>query len=264
MTKSVYDAALILETMVLQGKADPEDPATDAAVSHVQSNYTQYALPPYATFSNMTLAIPREFFYNETISGNPPEINEALDKAIALMKSLGATIVDNATVPSADELATSTAEGTVLDTDFKVDLAAYLARLNNSQILSLEDLINFNDANADIEFAPGECCQQTLIQAVQTTGKNSTEYIAARAAEVDIGRTRGIDYTLDKYGADALVLPTEGALSCSVPYIWILTRVSRLRKFFGCERTISHRFCSPGILVQWTTVRNGFHRETVE
>jgi len=212
MTKSTYDAALILENMVIT-EADPLDPYTADAVSHVQKNYTQYALAPYATFQNTTLAIPREFFYNDTISGNPPEINEALDKAIAMMQSLGATIVENATVPSADQLATSTAEGTVLDTDFKVDLATYLSRLNNSQILTLEVLINFNDANADIEFAPGECCQQTLIQSVQTTGTNSSEYIAARAQEIEIGRTNGIDYTLDKYGADALVLPTEGYAS---------------------------------------------------
>jgi amidase len=210
MAKSAYDAALILENMV---GFDEEDEFTYAASNHTESNYTRYALPPYATFSGMKLAIPREFFFNETISGNPPEINQAMDKAIALMKSLGATIVDNATVPSADELATSTAETTVLDTDFKVDLATYLSRLNNSAISTLEDLINFNDANADIEFAPGECCQQTLIQAVQTTGKNATVYLEARATDIDIGRTRGIDYTLDTYGADALVLPTEGYAS---------------------------------------------------
>jgi len=213
MTKSTYDAALILEAIVLQGGADPEDEFTNAAVSHVETNYTRYALAPYATFQNKTLAIPREFFYNESISGNPPEINAAMEKAITLMQSLGATIIDNASVPSANELATSTGETTVLDTDIKVDLAAYLARLNNSQISTLEDLINFNDANADIEFAPGECCQQTLVRAVQTTGKNSTEYLAARAEGIDIGRTRGIDYTLDTYGADALVLPTEGYAS---------------------------------------------------
>ena len=210
MAKSAYDCALILENMV---GFDPLDNFTYAAQGHTKSNYTQYALEPYATFNNKTLAIPREFFYNETISGNPPEINEALDKAISLMASLGATIKDNATVPSADELATSTAETTVLDTDIKVDLATYLSRLKHPQIETLEDLINFDDANADLEFAPGECCQQILVRAVQTQGKNASIYIQARATDLDIGRTRGIDYTLDKYGADALVLPTEGYAS---------------------------------------------------
>lgn len=210
MAKSTYDCALILENMV---GYDASDAFTEAAKSHIESNYTQYALAPYATFANKTLAIPRAFFYNESISGNPTEINQALDAAIAQMSQLGAHIVDNVVVPSAPELATSSNETIVLDTDFKVDLATYLSALNNSQIETLEDLINFNDANADIEFAPGECCQQTLIQAVQTTGKNATEYLAARAADLDIGRTRGIDAALDASGADALVLPTEGYAS---------------------------------------------------
>lgn len=210
MAKSAYDCALILENMV---GYDADDSYTEAAKSHIRSNYTQYAMAPHATFANMTLAIPREFFYNESISGNPPEINKALDAAIAQMGQLGAKIVDNIVVPSAPELATSNNETIVLDTDFKVDLATYLSKLNNSAILTLEDLINFNDANADIEFAPGECCQQTLIQSVQTTGQNATVYVDARTADLDIGRTRGIDAALDASGADALVLPTEGYAS---------------------------------------------------
>ncbi|ORY32178.1 amidase signature domain-containing protein [Naematelia encephala] len=210
MTKSTYDAALILENMV---GFDPDDSFTYAAQNHTLSNYTQFALAPYATFANKTLAVPRDFFFNETITGNPPEINQAMDKAIDMMRSLGAKIVDPANVPSASELATSTAETTVLDTDIKVDLATYLSWLESAPIHTLADLINFDDAHADLEFAPGECCQQILVRAVQTTGKNATVYVKARATDIDIGRTRGIDYTLNKYGADALVLPTEGYAS---------------------------------------------------
>jgi amidase len=208
MAKSTYDAALILENMV---GFDASDSFTHAASNHTLKNYTQFT--HQATFKGKTLAIPRAVFYNETISGNPPAINQALNAAIKQMQSLGAKIVDPANVPSADDLIASTAETTVLDTDIKADLATYLAGLKNSQISTLEDLINFNDANADLEFAPGECCQQTLVRAVQTTGKNASVYLDARAQGVDIGRIRGIDATLDKYSADALVLPTEGYAS---------------------------------------------------
>ena len=210
MCKSTYDAALILENMV---GFDPNDAFTYDAINHTESNYTQYTSAKYATFNGKTLAIPRAVFYNETLSGNPPDINSALDAAIKQMQSLGAKIIDPADVPSAPELVTSTAETTVLDTDIKVDLATYLSGLKDSQIHTLEDLINFDDANADIEFAPGECCQQTLIRAVQTTGKNASIYVQARATDLEIGRTRGIDQTLDQYHADALVLPTEGYAS---------------------------------------------------
>ena len=210
IAKSTYDAALILENMV---GFDASDSFTYAAVNHTLSNYTQFTAPPYATFKGKTLAIPRAVFYNETLSGNPPQVNEALEAAIKQMTTLGAAIVDPADVPSALEVVTSTAERTVLDTDFKVDMTAYLSRLDNCQIHTLEDLVNFNDANADIEFAPGECCQQKLVRAVQTTGKNTTIYVNARATDFDIGRTRGIDATLGQYNADALVLPAEGLAS---------------------------------------------------
>nr|GFD60722.1 hypothetical protein [Tanacetum cinerariifolium] len=79
----------------------------------------------------------RAVFYNESISGNPPEINEALNAAIKKMASHGATIVDPADVPSAPDLITSDAEGIVLDTDFKVDLATYLSKLEHPQIETL-------------------------------------------------------------------------------------------------------------------------------
>jgi amidase len=70
MAKSAYDAALILENMV---GYDVNDTATYAAVNYTQTNYTQYTMAPYATFQGMKIGVPRDFF-NETLSGNPPEI----------------------------------------------------------------------------------------------------------------------------------------------------------------------------------------------
>ena len=112
--------------------------------------------------------------------------------AIKKMATLGAHIQDPANLPSSSEFLTSKNETIVLDTDFKVDLAAYLSELSNATVTTLADVINFNDKNRDIEFAPGECCQEILVRAVQTTGKETDVYKAARKADLDIGRTRGI------------------------------------------------------------------------
>lgn len=38
-------------------------------------------------------------------------------------------------------------------------------------------------------------------------------YFAALAADHDLGRTRGIDATLQMFGLDAILLPTDGARS---------------------------------------------------
>lgn len=48
------------------------------------------------------------------------------------------------------------------ETEFKVDLQRYLQGLNYSTVRNLEELVNFNDAHADIEFAPDQCCQQVF------------------------------------------------------------------------------------------------------
>ena len=87
---------------------------------------------------------------------------------------------------------------------------------------SLEDLINFNDANAAVAFPPGQCCQQVIIKprytaliqifiaSVQTTGIKHELYQYSLAENIRIGATDGIDAALQKYNLDALVLPTEG------------------------------------------------------
>jgi amidase len=132
----------------------------------------------------------------------------AVDAAIAKIQSLGASIQDPANLPTFNDYLYSGNETIVLQNDFKVDFGNYMSQLISSQVRTLEDVINFNDANADIEFAPGECCQQTMVASFGTPGTNSSEYLAARAADLMIGS--GIDTVLDQYGLDALILPSEG------------------------------------------------------
>lgn len=58
----------------------------------------------------------------------------------------------------------------MLNTEFKVDLALYLGELQNSTVKTLADVIKFNDLHSDVEMPPKECCQETLIDSVQTNG----------------------------------------------------------------------------------------------
>lgn len=132
----------------------------------------------------------------------------AVDAAIAKIQSLGATIQDPANLPTFNDYLNSGNETIVLQNDFKVDFAAYASQLISSPVRTLEDVINFNDAHADLEFKPGECCQETIVASFGTPGINSPEYLDARAADLMIGS--GIDTVLDQYGLDALILPSEG------------------------------------------------------
>ncbi|KAJ7177615.1 amidase signature enzyme [Mycena filopes] len=203
MTRSVTDAAIVLS--VIAGK-DPNDNFTLAQPA-VVPDFTK-ALNKNA-LRGKRIGVPRRVFLNDSITGNDPSINVAFEKALLTIKSLGATVVDPADLPSADEFVTSNNETVVLDVDFKVQLNAYFEALleNPSGVRSLADLIKFDDDNPELEEPTGFKDQFTRSEA--TTGFDAA-YFAALAADHDLGSTRGIDFVLKKFNLDALVLPAPG------------------------------------------------------
>lgn len=66
------------------------------------------------------IGVPRRVFLNDSISGNDPFVNVVFEQAIKTIKALGATVIDPADLPSADEIAVSNNETNVLNVDFKV------------------------------------------------------------------------------------------------------------------------------------------------
>lgn len=146
--------------------------------------------------------------------GTDPSVLAAFEEALNVIRSLGATIVDPANLPSADEIVRSNNETIVLDTDFKVELNNYFANLEEvpTGVRTLADLIAFDDAHPDEEEPTGFEDQSELIESEATTGFNAT-YLAALAADHDLGRTRGIDAALKEFDLDALVLPATGLVT---------------------------------------------------
>lgn len=114
MTRSVADSAIVLS--IIAGK-DPNDNFTLAQPSPVP-DYTK-ALNKNA-LRGARIGVPRRVFLNDSITGNDPFVNQVFEQAIKTIRSLGATIVDPADLPSADEIAKSDNETIILNTDFKV------------------------------------------------------------------------------------------------------------------------------------------------
>ena len=90
----------------------------------------------------MTLAVAR--FY----TGYSPKTDAVFEQALKDLKAQGATLVD---VKDFDEGPIGKAEGVVLYTELKVDLAAYLASTDPRKVPSrtLADLIAFNKATPE-------------------------------------------------------------------------------------------------------------------
>jgi len=205
MTRSVTDAAIVLS--IIAGK-DQNDNFT-LAQPDIVPDYTK-ALNKNS-LKGKRIGVPRHAFLNDSISGNDPFVNVVFEQALDILRSLGATVVDPADLPSADEIIVSNNETIVLDIDFKVQLNEYYQALvkNPSGVRSLADLIKFNNNNKALEEPTNFTDQSELIESQATNGFNST-YFDSLAFDKDLGATRGIDAALKQHQLDALVLPAPG------------------------------------------------------
>jgi amidase len=65
------------------------------------------------------IGVPRKVFLDNSVTGNDPSVNAAFTQALATLRALGATIVDPADLPSAEDYVTSYNETIVEAVDFK-------------------------------------------------------------------------------------------------------------------------------------------------
>ena len=121
MTRSITDAAIVLS--IIAGK-DPNDSFT-LAQPPIVPDFTK-ALNKYA-LEGKRIGVPRRVFLDDSITGNDPSVNVAFEQALGVIKSLGATVVDPADLPSADEIMDRNNEHFVSQTNFKVCLFLFIA-----------------------------------------------------------------------------------------------------------------------------------------
>ncbi|KAF9078323.1 amidase signature enzyme [Rhodocollybia butyracea] len=211
LCRSITDAAIVLS--IIAGK-DPNDNFT-LAQPNVVPDYTQ-ALNKGALVGKR-IGVPREVFLNPNDTGLDPSVLAAFEEALNTIRSLGATVVDPANLPSAQQIAASKNETVVLDVDFKIQLNAWFEALlqNPSGVRSLADLIVYNNANPELEEPTNFTDQSGFIQSEATTGMNAG-YFASLAFDKELGATNGIDAALKEHNLDALLLPA-GAITTWIP-----------------------------------------------
>jgi amidase len=198
MARTVADAAAVLGALT---GVDPRDPATANSDGNSQTDYLQY-LDPNA-LDGARIGVPRTGGY----WGYSPEADAICEGAIATLRELGAEIIDPANIPSADEIATSSAEFTVLLYEFEPDLNAYLATMPPEvPYRTLADLIAFNSANAGVEMP---YFGQEIFEMAHNIGSlTDAAYLEALETSLRLSRDEGIDAVMDEYDLDALVAPT--------------------------------------------------------
>lgn len=194
--RTVADAAAVLGALT---GVDPRDPATQESEGKFYTDYTQFLDPN--GLQGARIGVPR----NAGFFGYSEETDAIVEAAIQAMADAGATIVDPADIPSADQLLTDPAEIIVLVYEFKRDLNAYLATRTGVPIQSLADAIQFNIEHADVEL---KYFLQEWFEIAEAEPYSEAEYLDALARGRQISRTEGLDAALDAHQLDALVAPT--------------------------------------------------------
>lgn len=198
MARTVRDAAIMLSAMA---GSDPADSATAATVTR------DYAAGlSTSALSGMRVGVLRP-------ANLPADLTDRYDAALAVLRAAGAVLVE---VRRPDLPGIGEAELTVLKTELKADLNAYLATTPPAvKTRTLADVIAFNRANADTEMP--FFGQELFEEAQKTGGLGDPAYRAARATSLRLAGAQGIDAMLKTAGAQVLVEPTYAAAWLSDP-----------------------------------------------
>ncbi|KAG9308337.1 amidase signature enzyme [Chiua virens] len=197
MCRSVADAALLLS--VIAGK-DVNDEATKGQ-PEVVPDYTE-ALDKNA-LNGKRLGVPRKLINDDC------PFQEDFSKALDILRSLGAEIVDPADFPNAEELKASQHERLVLTVEFKVGINKYIEGLRKrpQNIDNLADLIRYNNEHNDKELPEPYHTDQSQFYKSEAS-REDKEYYEAVKKDYQLGRTDGIDATLKNFALDAIILPS--------------------------------------------------------
>lgn len=139
IARGVRDVARLLDATV---GADPDDGVTALGTGHIPRSYVDGLSG--ATLKGVRVGVMKELF------GDAPEdaeVTSVVNATVARMRAAGAEIVDVA-VPGLAELMRSSS---VIDAEFKFDLADYLAARSSLQIRGLGDILSSGLYHVDLD-----------------------------------------------------------------------------------------------------------------
>ncbi len=187
ITRTATDAALLLSVL--------SDPAHPFSVTLEKG-----------ALNGVRLGMDPKYF--DSWFWGSPYFKPVVDQVLLALQDLGAILVEIDTDPTfllgSDEL-------TVLEYEFKVQVAQYLATLKHCQAKTLADLIEFDSTHCWQEmFYFG----QGIFETSEGTSGDLTDpvYVTARQNSILNSRTNGIDKALTDNNVEALIAPTWTAL----------------------------------------------------
>ena len=181
-----------------------------SAIAERGLDYAQYLEP--RALSGARIGVARKFH-----TGYSEHTDRVFEQALEVLRQCGAEIVDEVDIPGHADVRANfedtehRAERTVMEYEFKADIAAYLATRPDTPVHTLADLIRFNDEHADQEMP---YFRQELFVGSEARGP-LTDELYQRALEHNRTFARGFANLFAERGFDALVAPTN-APACAI------------------------------------------------
>ena len=185
LARTVTDVAILLDATA---GPDPADPATKLGEGHVPRSYRDLLKPD--ALKGARIGVLRSLF------GDAPEDNEAgavVRRAVEDMKKQEAESID-VTVPGLDDLL---AGSSVIDAEFKFDLAEYLSHVPDAPVKSLGEIVDGGMVHAAVEAS-----------ARRRNAVANQETDAYRRARIKRDTIRqAVTAAFDEHRLDALIYP---------------------------------------------------------
>lgn len=181
LARTVTDAAIVLGALTGVGDNDKD--------------YTPYLDASF--LRQARIGVPRHYYKHLD-----EERLAIMEAAITTLRKEGSTIVDPVTL----HVEQQNWNNDVITYEFKRDLNHYLSHLPASvPVHSLKELIEYNERNADTALKYG---QDTLTRSEENQ-LDEKAYLRKKEEDMELPLKQGIDYVLDQYELDALLLPGD-------------------------------------------------------
>jgi amidase len=196
MCRTVRDATILLGACT---GIDPRDSHTQRSEGHASADYTPFL--DAQGLRGARIGIVRDTF------GSHEGVTAILEEAMEVMRAAGADLVDPVEIPDQGGVG-GVAYQTMLY-EFKAGLNEYFASLGpDAPVRTLEDVIAFNEANADRSMP---YFQQEIMLLAQEKGPLSEQaYLDGIAEKRRRAGPEGIDRVMNEHNLDALFGPTGG------------------------------------------------------
>lgn len=225
--RTVRDATYALDSIY---GIDQLDNFTSAQEGKTPPGLYSHYLTTSESLADATFGLPWNTFW---IHADPEQQNILLD-LIELMKPAGATIINGTEIPDYQRLISpdgwnwdygsargypNESEYTVAKTDLYNDMATYLSELSNTEMKSLEDIVQYNYDNGGTE---GGCPwpagsrawysgQDSLLSSLNTKDIMDETYFQALSFVKTFAGERGVERALNHNGTilSGLLVPSD-------------------------------------------------------